>query len=160
MWETSGKNKADELERAAVRSEGHSVVSDSLQPHGLYSPWNSPGQNSGVGSHSLLQWIFATQGSNPGFPHCRWILYQLSQEGSQQGQLTNTKDNSSSLGKLTSVSVPYTPRVLIHILKTAQKAFWTVKASVQLLHIPGYGPAADQEPGVSVPAALTLTPRP
>ena len=56
-----------------------SVVSDSLGPHGLYcSPWNSPGQNTGVGSLSLLQGIFPTQGSNPGVPHCRHILYQLS----------------------------------------------------------------------------------
>ena len=38
------------------------VMSDSLQPHGLYSPWNSAGQNTGVGSHSLLQGIFPTQG--------------------------------------------------------------------------------------------------
>ena len=50
------------------KSESHSVVSDSLQSHGLYSPWNSPGQNTGVGSHSLLQGIFPTQGSNPGLP--------------------------------------------------------------------------------------------
>ena len=42
------------------------------------SPWNSPGQNTGVGSRSLLQEIFPTQGLNPGLPHCRWILYQLS----------------------------------------------------------------------------------
>ena len=59
-------------------SESHSVVSDSLRPHGLYSPWNSLGQNAGVGSLSLLQGIFPTQGSNPGLPHCRWILHQLS----------------------------------------------------------------------------------
>ena len=63
-------------------SESRSVMSDSLRPHGLYSPWNSPGQNTGVGSLSLLQGIFATQGSNPGLPHCRWILYQLSHKGS------------------------------------------------------------------------------
>ena len=44
-----------------------------LQRHGLYSPWNSPGQNTGEGSCSLLQ-IFPTQGSNPGFLHCRWTL--------------------------------------------------------------------------------------
>ena len=48
----------------------------------LYSPWNSPGQNTGVGSLSLLQEIFPTQGSNPGLLHCRWILYQLSHKGS------------------------------------------------------------------------------
>ena len=59
-------------------SGSHSVRSYSLQPHGLYSPWNSPGQNTGVGSLSLLQGIFPTQRSNPGLPHCRWILYQLS----------------------------------------------------------------------------------
>ena len=57
-------------------------MSDSLWPHGLYSPWNSPGQNTGVGSLSLLQGIFPTQGSNPGLPHCRQILYQLSHRGS------------------------------------------------------------------------------
>ena len=57
--------------------ESCSVMSDSLQPHGLYSPWSSRGQNTGVGSLSLLQGIFPTQGLNPGLPHCRWILYQL-----------------------------------------------------------------------------------
>ena len=62
------------------KSESHSVMSDSLQPHGLYSPWNSPGQNTGVGSLSLLQVIFPTEGSNPSLPHCRWILYQLSHQ--------------------------------------------------------------------------------
>ena len=57
-------------------------MSESLRPHGLYNPWNSPGQNTGVGSRSVLQGIFPTQGLNPGFPHCRWILYQLSHQGS------------------------------------------------------------------------------
>ena len=54
-------------------NESYSVVSSSL----LYSPWTSPGQNTGVGSCSLLQGIFPTQGSNPGLPHCWQILYQL-----------------------------------------------------------------------------------
>ena len=53
-----------------------------MQPRGLYSPWDSPGQNTGVGSLSLLQEIFPTQGSNPGLPHCRQILYQLGHKGS------------------------------------------------------------------------------
>ena len=97
-------------------------MADSLRPHGLYSPYSSLGQNTGVGSLSLLQGIFPTQGSNPGLPHCgmdsllaepqgkpkntgvgslsllqrnfltqelnqdllhcRWILYQLSYQGS------------------------------------------------------------------------------
>ena len=47
-----------------------------------YSPWNSPGWNTGVGSHSLFQGIFPTQGSNPGLPQCRQILYQLSHQES------------------------------------------------------------------------------
>ena len=63
-------------------SESCSVMSDSLLPHGLYSPWNSPGQNTGVGSLSPLQGIFPTQRSYPGLPHCRQILYQLSHKGS------------------------------------------------------------------------------
>ena len=63
-------------------SESHSVMSDSFRPYGLYSPWNSPGQNTGVGSLSLLQGIFPTQGSNPGLSHCRQTLYQLSHKRS------------------------------------------------------------------------------
>ena len=64
-----------------------SVVSDSLRPHRLQparflSPWNSPGKNTGVGCHALLQGIFPTQGSNPGLPHCRQILYHLSYQES------------------------------------------------------------------------------
>ena len=63
-------------------NESSSVMSNSLQPHVLYSPWNSLGQNTGVGSLSLPQGIFQTQRSNPGLPHCRWILYQRSHKGS------------------------------------------------------------------------------
>ena len=55
-------------------------MSDSLQRHGLYSLWNFPGQNTGAGRLSFLQGIFPTQGSNPGLPHCRRILYQLSHQ--------------------------------------------------------------------------------
>ena len=64
--------------------QSHSVVSESLQPHELYSPWNSPGQNTGAASCSLLQGIFPTQGSNPGLPHCRRVLYQLSHREVQE----------------------------------------------------------------------------
>ena len=63
-------------------SESHSIMSDSLGTRGLHSPWNSLSQNTGMGSPSLLQGIFPTQGSNPGLPHCRQILYQLSYQGS------------------------------------------------------------------------------
>ena len=51
-------------------------------PLGQYSPWDSPRQNTGVGSLSILQGIFPTMELNSGFLHCRWILYQLSYEGS------------------------------------------------------------------------------
>ena len=58
-----------------------------LRPYGLWParllcPWNSSGKNTGVGCHSLLQGIFPNQGLNPGLPHCRQILYQLSHKGS------------------------------------------------------------------------------
>ena len=58
--------------------ESRSVMSSSLQPHELYSPRNSPGQNTGMRSCSLHQGIFPTQGSNSVLPHCRGTLYQLS----------------------------------------------------------------------------------
>ena len=64
------------------KSGSCSAMSDSSWPHGLYSPWNSPGQNTGEGRLFLLQGIFPTQGLNPGLPHCRWILFQLSHKGS------------------------------------------------------------------------------
>ena len=65
----------------------HSVMSDSLQPHGLQPasllcPWNSPGKNTGRGNHSLLQGIFLTQGSSQGLLHCRQILFYLNHQGS------------------------------------------------------------------------------
>ena len=73
-----------------------SVVFDSLHPHGLQPtrllcPWDSPGKNTGVGCHALLQGIFLTQGSNPGLPDCRQILYYLSHQGSPYWALTDTK---------------------------------------------------------------------
>ena len=73
------------------KSASLSVVSNSLQ---LYRPWNSPHQNTGVGSHSLLQGIFPMQGLNPSLPHCRlmshkgsprileWVAYPISRGSS------------------------------------------------------------------------------
>ena len=48
----------------------------------LYNPMDYPGQNTEVGSLSLLQRIFPIQGLNPGLPHCQRVLYQLSHKGS------------------------------------------------------------------------------
>ena len=64
-----------------------SVMSNSLWPHGLQParllcPWDSPGKNTGVGCHSLLQGILLTQGSNPSLLLCRQIFYHLSHQGS------------------------------------------------------------------------------
>ena len=69
-------------ERHGERDILTAVMSDSLRPHGVYSPWNSLGQNTEMGSLSLLKQIFPTQGSNWGLLHCRQILYQLSYQGS------------------------------------------------------------------------------
>ena len=62
-------------------------MADSLWPHGLQPtrllcPWDSPDKNTTVGCHALFQGIFPTQGSNPGYPQCRWIVYCLSHQGS------------------------------------------------------------------------------
>ena len=62
-------------------SQSSPVMSNSLWTYGLYSPWNSPGQDTGMGSLPLLQRVFSTQGLNPGLPHYRQILYQLSHKG-------------------------------------------------------------------------------
>ena len=61
----------------------HSVMSDCLWSHGLWParllcPWNSPGKNTGLVCHSLLQGVFPTQESKPGLLHCSLILYLLS----------------------------------------------------------------------------------
>ena len=62
------------------KSEAHSVVPNSLRPYGLYSLQNSPCQDTGVGSCSLLQGILPTQGLSPGLPHGRQMLHQLSHQ--------------------------------------------------------------------------------
>ena len=63
------------------------VVSDSCDPVDCSPPGSSvvgdsPGKNTGVGCHALLQGVFPIQGSNPGLLHCRQILYHLSPQGS------------------------------------------------------------------------------
>ena len=79
------------LEEQTSESENRAVMSDSLRPHGPYSPWNSPGQNTGEGSRSLLQVIFPTQGSNPG------LLQADSLPSEPPGRPKNTGVGSLSL---------------------------------------------------------------
>ena len=64
-------SKCQRMQNWKSESESCSVMSNSLWPHGLYCPWNSPGQNTGVSSLCLLQGIFPAQGLNPGLLHCR-----------------------------------------------------------------------------------------
>ena len=63
----------------------YSVMSDSLRllsPPSSFVHGDSPGKNTGMGCHALLQGIFPTQGSNPGLLNCRQIIYHLSYQGS------------------------------------------------------------------------------
>ena len=78
-WQWGLDRGGQVFENYAVWSLGLNCSSPFLKS---VSPWSSPGQNAGVGSLSLLQGIFPTQGSNRGLLHCRWILYQLSYQGS------------------------------------------------------------------------------
>ena len=87
------------------RKRRHSVMSDSLRPHGLWPtrllcPWGSPGKNTGVGCHFLLQGIFLTQGLNPGLPPCRQTLYPLSHQGSLLIQRANSLKKTLMLGEI------------------------------------------------------------
>ena len=74
----------------SIRSKGAKSLQSCLtpcdtmdcKPARLLYPWYSPGKNTGVGCYALLKGIFPTQGSNPGLPHCRRILYHLSHQGS------------------------------------------------------------------------------
>ena len=69
-------------------------------PTRLLCPWDSPGSNTGVGCHFLLQGIFLTQESNPGFLHCRQMIYQLSYEGSLEMKIMVPISSISSLSLL------------------------------------------------------------
>ena len=84
----------NKLLKILSESESCWVMSNSLQPHRLYSPWNSSAQNTGVGSLSFPQGIFPTQGSSPGLLHCRWVLYQLNHKGNPEkmGIMTTLPD--------------------------------------------------------------------
>ena len=78
----SSSEHVNTVNKDSLWSGSRSVMANSLRPHGLHSPWNFPGQNTGVGSHSFLQGIFPIQGLNPCLSHCRQILYQLNHKGS------------------------------------------------------------------------------
>ena len=79
-----------------------------LGSHGLYSLWNSPGQNTGIGNLSLLQGIFPTQGLNSDLPHHRQILYQLSHKGSLQGKKKQENSRKTSTSASLTMLKPLT----------------------------------------------------
>ena len=110
-----------------------------LWPHGLYSPWNSPGQNTGVGSLSVLQGIFPTQGSNPGLLHCRRIVYQLSHKG-------NPKWKWKSLSRVRLFETPWT----IQSMEFSRPEYWSGhhKESRSKANWPVEGPLKRQGEGV------------
>ena len=83
----SSNNRQFYLISSESGSVSHSFVSNSLWPRLLWPArllwsWNSPGKNTSVGFHFLLQGIFITQGLNLSLLHCREILYGLSHQGS------------------------------------------------------------------------------
>ena len=100
-----------------------SVVSDSLRPHEvktakLVCPWDSSGKNTGVDCHSLLQGIFPTQGSVPGFLHCGQILYCLSHQGScllASSLLNHEHTRGRGLHAFSSCSSAAPPVVLLEV---------------------------------------------
>ena len=77
--------------------QSHPTLCDPMDcsPPGEFCPWNSPCKKGTVGCHSLLQGIFPTQGSNPGLPLCRQILYHLSHKGSPLGDIAVGKTDKN-----------------------------------------------------------------
>ena len=97
-----------------------SVVADSLWPHGQYSPWNSPGQNTGVGSPSLLQGIFQTQGLNP-VSHTAGRFFTI--WASREAQWSNKGENTE---RNTNVSLDLNQNSLLRTSSDLSLCHWLV----------------------------------
>ena len=103
-WERNRVTAVSATENGSLPQESEKVKVSATQlcltlcepmdcrPTRLLCPWNSPGKNPGVGSHSLLQGILLTQGLNPGGLHCRQILYHLSHQGRSPRRPTHFKE--------------------------------------------------------------------
>ena len=131
------------LDQFPSESESCSVVSNSLQACGLYSPWNFPGQNTGVGSLSLLQGVVPTQGSNTGLLHCRQILYQLSHQGSPISFLELPRNDQNLAG--------------LEQQKSTLSQFWSPKIQN---HCTGRAVLPLEFPGVGVGMGVRVCPLP
>ena len=97
-----------------------------LRPHGLYSPWNSPGQNTGVGSLSLFQGVFPTQGSNPDLPHCGQIFTSWTTRETQVSHTAGGSLPAEPQGKPKNTGVGSLPLL--------QQIFLTQELNWSLLH--------------------------
>ena len=99
----SGQNHFKEKEIQEVKVKVSQSCLTLCEPMDYTVQWNSPGQNTRAGSHSLLQGIFLTQESQWGLLHCRQILYQLSYQGSPKwlsdGALQIAKERRDTKGK-------------------------------------------------------------
>ena len=117
------------LKDACYLEESHSLICvQSSRPHGLHSPRNSPAQNTGVGSRSLLQGIFPSQELNPGLLHCRWILYQLSHQECPLGRKAMT--NLDRVWKSRNITLPtqvHIVNAMVFPVVMYRCESWTVK---------------------------------
>ena len=100
--EVGGQKSFQKLNNALQACSVASGMSNSLWPPGLWPtrllcPWDSPGKNTGVGCHALLQGIFSAQGANLHVLHCRWILYPMSYLGSPHNALKEKWKRSRSV---------------------------------------------------------------
>ena len=116
------------------------VVSVSVRLHGLeptrlLSPWDSPGKNTGVGCHALLQRIFLTQGSNLGILHCRQILYCLSHQGSPLSfhslPVPSFLHSKFWLGNHSSSSSPKTPLLGLFLISCSSSVCFLLSPGIQ-----------------------------
>ena len=108
----SHKTLEDITKELGKKKWSHSVVSDSLQPYGLQPtrilhPWDFPGKSPGVGCHFLLQGILQTQGSNPGLPHCRQLLYGLSHQGNPKQLASHCLMDHTTNNLILRVFIPF-----------------------------------------------------
>ena len=134
-----------------------------LWSHGLYSPWNSPGQNVGVGSLSLLQRILPTQGSDPGLPHFRQILYQLSQKGGSKLSPRGCGDDDGLVAKSCPTHcypMDYSlPGSSVHGILKARILEWIAIYFSRDLPNPGIKPGSPELHADSLPTELWKKPR-
>ena len=110
--------------------------------HGM----NSPGQNTGVGSLSLLQGIFPTQILNPGLLHCRGILYQLRHKGS----LIPKKDNVKECSNYCTIAlILHANKVMLKVLQARLQSMWTKNFQMYKLDL-----EKEEEPEIKLPTSV------